>query len=143
MGNEISLTKDYKENKNKVEKYDSIKLISTVIGSDYQGVKTCFSYPENSLDEIGDEKKGNNSSTECSLDNLSVKELKIPTKFEWGEGGINVLVVGSFNNWNQWFIMEKGIDNSFHLTLVRLFIFITIYLFNSKNLSNYLKKFFT
>lgn len=124
MGNEISLTKDYKENKNKVEKYESIKLISTVIGSDYQGVKTCFANSENLLDEIENEKLNNNISTECSLDILSDKELKIATKFEWNEGGINVFVVGNFNNWSQWFIMEKNNDNSFHLTLVRLIIFI-------------------
>ncbi len=46
-------------------------------------------------------------------------EVKVPTHFEWNEGGKSVYLACSFSNWSQWFVMNK-IDNKFEINLVRL-----------------------
>lgn len=132
MGNENSLSKENRENKKEVDNFNSINLISNENDSDYNGVKTCIDNSDllitnnsNASDENSVEKEKEKEkskiylSTECSTGNLRDKEdCKIPTKFEWKEGGNVVYVVGSFNNWSQWFIMNKVNGKSFELILV-------------------------
>jgi len=91
------------------------------MNSSYKGFKTCG-------DSSGtDIEKEAELTTECQTipDNLDQKELKIPTLFEWKEGGSMVYITGTFSNWSQWFIMSK-INNKFELNLVN-FIFIEIF----------------
>jgi len=136
MGNENSLSKgENKENKN-LEKLGSFKIISTEIDSDYNGVKTCIDNMEVIVNNDNEEIKKSkvNLSTECSTGNLSDKEIKIPTKFEWKDGGNIVLLVGSFNNWSQRFIMNKISENIFELILV--INFISFYFFKIKKINN-------
>jgi len=52
-----------------------------------------------------------NSITENSIDKSL--ENKVPTKFEWKEGGENVLLTGSFCNWNQKFVLNKNNNTNF------------------------------
>ena len=52
-----------------------------------------------------------NSISENSLDKSI--ENKVPTKFEWKEGGKNVLLTGSFCNWNQKFVLNKNNNTNF------------------------------
>lgn len=44
-------------------------------------------------------------------------ETKIPTYFEWREGGKVVYISGSFSNWTHWFIMKKKENGIFELVL--------------------------
>lgn len=40
-------------------------------------------------------------------------EVKVPTLFEWKDGGNLVYVTGSFSNWTQWFVMTKNPKSGF------------------------------
>ena len=124
MGNENSIYRGTKGPRNVVDTFES-KIVSTEIASDYNGVKTCIDNSDiiiNDSDEE-EEKLNLNLSTECSTGNLSDKEIKVPTKFEWKEDGNVVFLTGSFNNWSQWFIMNRVNKNTFELILVIIFKF--------------------
>lgn len=86
--------------------------------SSYKGVKTSVNCSENDLDK---DVKGE-LTTECQTipDKIDPKDIKIPTAFEWREGGNIVYITGSFSNWSQWFIMTK-INNKFEISLVLIF----------------------
>lgn len=120
MGNENSIERGNKGPK-RIEKFES-KIFSTEIDSDYNGVKTCIDDSDllinNNDYEEEDVKSRLNISTECSTGELCDKDVKIPTKFEWKEGGSAVFLTGSFNNWSQWFIMKRANGNNFELVLV-------------------------
>ena len=84
--------------------------------SSYKGVKTdqssasAHSLDKESTNEVTD--------TETGETNEPVqREQKVPTAFEWKEGGANVYLTGSFCNWNQKFLMN-GAGMKFELTLV-------------------------
>ncbi len=139
MGNENSASKENPPNRRNMDKFDSFKIISTENDSDYNGVKTCIDNSDllvnNNINEnnnnsndnnIDNEKSKVNLSTECSTGNLSDKEVKIPTIFEWKDGGNLVYVVGNFNNWGQRFIMNKIDEKNFELLLVNYY-FVFIY----------------
>jgi hypothetical protein len=49
--------------------------------------------------------------------NECLKELKVPTRFEWREGGNVIYLTGSFCNWNQKFLMIPN-TNKFEISLV-------------------------
>jgi hypothetical protein len=71
------------------------------------------------LTKIKINQNSSEAKTECQSipENLEMSYIKIPTLFEWKEGGENVYVAGSFSNWNEWHVMDK-INNKFVLTLV-------------------------
>lgn len=77
--------------------------------SSYKGLKTDTS------EQTRDQKDYSEGST-----NTREIEQKIPTRFEWKDGGNLVYLTGSFSNWTQWFVMNKK-DNTFEITLVSLF----------------------
>ena len=71
--------------------------------SSYYGIITDSSRME--------EQNVQNSVNENSIDKSL--ENKVPTKFEWKEGGDNVLLTGSFCNWNQKFVLNKNNSTNF------------------------------
>ena len=83
--------------------------------SEYYGFKSKFSKDENASLNFAKEK--NSQIKEDSIITSSEKFDRIPTTFEWDDGGINVYVTGSFCNWKQFFLMKKNSQNSFILTL--------------------------
>lgn len=89
--------------------------------SDYDGIKSNIS-EEKEEDEYNDYSKLNFDSEQTQkvkeLSNtVSEKIEKIPTTFEWDNGGHTVYVTGSFCNWKQYFLMKKEHSNHFLLTL--------------------------
>ena len=87
--------------------------------SDYYGFKSIFS-EEDIVDDnskVNFASKKNSQIKEESVITPSEKIERIPTIFEWDNGGTNVYVTGSFCNWKQFFLMKKNEQNSFFLTL--------------------------
>jgi len=93
--------------------------------SSYKGVKTCG---ENSINELEKDLK-EEETTECQTIPENKIEIKLPTLFEWKEGGSIVYITGSFSNWSQWFIMTK-INNKFELILVNIKRFFFLFFIN-------------
>jgi len=125
MGNQQnSSDTDKKKEKKEILIYTKDQInasltLSRNTSSSYKGVKTVAEFSNNDLEK---EVKAE-LTTECQTlpDNMDLKEFKIPTVFEWKEGGNNVYITGSFSNWSQWFIMSK-INNTFELNLVNFFL---------------------
>ena len=151
MGNENSFSKGIKGAKRLMDKFDC-KIISTEYNSNYNGVKTCLDNSDiiinNTNGEKENEKSRLNLSTECSTQDLCDKEIKVSVKFEWKEGGKVVYLTGSFNNWSQWFIMNRTNGNYFELVLVISFLFclrnqlINFGFYSIKNLLHFFSLFF-
>ncbi len=101
------------------------KIMSKETNSSYKGVKTCGDSNGSYLEKDRKEEQ----TTECQTitENLDVKDVKIPTAFEWKEGGNSVYITGTFSNWSQWFMMSK-INNKFELNLVNLLYFALFFL---------------
>ena len=77
------------------------------------------SFSNSSLNYSSNFSKSNSSSTNeknnkkiIEEENISQEEIKIPTVFEWNEGGKNVLITGSFCNWAHQFAMNKNNNNN-------------------------------
>ena len=77
------------------------------------------SFSNSSLNYSSNFSKSNSSSTNeknnkkiIEEENISQEEIKIPTVFEWKEGGKNVLITGSFCNWAHQFAMNKNNNNN-------------------------------
>ena len=83
--------------------------------SSYRGVKTSAHCSANDLDK--DVKAEQTTDCQTIPEKIDPKYVKIPTVFEWREGGNIVYITGSFSNWSQWFIMTK-INNKFEICLV-------------------------
>jgi hypothetical protein len=101
-------------NSDKKPSHDSFFLKDN---SSYKGILTIKSMSsqsstatanKNSKETIEDEK--------TSTTNDKHVEMKVPTHFEWKEGGTTVYLTGSFCNWNEKFLMSK-INNNFELTI--------------------------
>lgn len=102
------------ETKNRVDS-SFFKMTSKDTNSSYKGVKTS---DELSANDFSKDTKAEET-TECQTipEKLDLKDIKIPTMFEWKEGGNIVYITGTFSNWSQWFIMTKT-NNKFELSLV-------------------------
>jgi hypothetical protein len=62
--------------------------------------------------------KNENEIDNNNTNNNNSNELKIPTFFEWKEGGNNVIITGSFSGWGHRFAMNKNEKtNNFELLL--------------------------
>ena len=112
MGSQSSKSNDHKKNLNNENNGDSSMLMRDNISS-YQGVRT-------ETTESGKKSISNGSTTSDRVDTpqeVAPQEVKIPTLFEWKEGGNIVYVTGSFCGWSQFFIMSKNNDGVFQLTL--------------------------
>jgi len=77
------------------------------------------SFSNSSLNYSSNFSKSNSSSTNeknnkkiIEVENITQEEIKIPTIFEWKEGGKNVLITGSFCNWAHQFAMNKNNNNN-------------------------------
>jgi len=75
------------------------------------------SFSNSSFNYSSNFSKSNSSSTnEKNIkkieEDISQEEIKIPTLFEWKEGGKNVLITGSFCNWAHQFAMNKNVNNN-------------------------------
>jgi hypothetical protein len=95
--------------------------------SSYKGVKTdqsCtsgLSLDKESTNEVTDNENGDNQTVNShKIKVTDVKDQKVPTRFEWKEGGNNVYLTGTFCNWNQKFLMSAD-SNKFELILVSIF----------------------
>ena len=84
----------------------------------YRGVKTNYS----STEKIKEGSKIEES-TDCQTipEKIDLNSIKIPTHFEWTDGGNVVYITGNFSNWTQWFMMNKLNGNKFTLNLVNNF----------------------
>ncbi len=87
-----------------------------IINLTSSGEKTCCEKSKSDLNKNYQEEE----TTECQTIPDSKIEIKLPTTFEWKEGGSIVYITGSFSNWSQWFIMTR-INNKFELVLVKKF----------------------
>ena len=87
--------------------------------SDYYGLQTNQSENKENLDSYSkynfDTKRNSQIQEEKTI--TSEKSDKMPTTFEWDNGGNNVYVTGSFCNWKQFFLMKKNSQGTFLLTL--------------------------
>jgi hypothetical protein len=133
MGNQNSSNPEKKKEKKEIlietkNRMDTSygKIESKETNSSYKGVKTCGDFSANDLKKEPKEEL----TTECQTipENLEAKEIKIPTDFEWKEGGNVVYITGTFSNWSQWFIMNK-INNKFELNLVNFIFLLLLLLF--------------
>jgi hypothetical protein len=100
------------------KKSEPIEIIINKKGTS-SGILSNFSYKGVKTDTDISDIKETQAETTISIDNIEIKEIKIPITFTWKEGGTNVYVTGSFSNWNQWFQMVK-INNNFELVLVNI-----------------------
>lgn len=132
MGNQNSSNPERKKEKKEIlietkNRMDTSygKIETKENNSSYKGIKTCGDFSANDLEKDPKEEL----TTECQTipENLDAKEIKIPTAFEWKEGGNIVYITGTFSNWSQWFIMTK-INNKFELNLVN-FDFLLLFCF--------------
>ena len=112
-----SLNKKKSNNKNKKSNQEiNQSQIYFNDSSSYKGVKTdTTSLNGNSL-------SGNSSISDKNNENKYISEqinnIKIPTLFQWKEGGNNILITGSFCGWSHRFTMTKNKKNNFYeLTL--------------------------
>ena len=92
------------------------------IRSDDENIEEDNEVDENQNENENENDNYNNSSSSSSIDKDNDKEKefseeKIPTTFQWKEGGNTVYVTGSFCGWQQFFIMTKNEDGNFSLTL--------------------------
>ena len=110
MGSQSSKSNEQK-NLNNGDNIDSSTLMRDNISS-YQGVRT-------ETTESGKKSISNGSTTSEKVEKAPdvVQEVKIPTLFEWKEGGNIVYVTGSFCGWSQFFIMNKNKEGVFQLSL--------------------------
>ena len=100
------------EPKNLNNEDDNSSVFMKDNASSYQGVKT-------DTTESHQKSISNGSTTSDRVDksNDPIQETKVPTLFEWREGGNIVYVTGSFCGWSQFFIMAKNANGVFQLTL--------------------------
>lgn len=106
MGQQVSSNGESKDNQKKIKISLNDNSIVTESYSSYKGVKSEHS-------ESNEE-----NSTDDTDTNINNEEIKVPTHFEWKDGGDTVYITGSFCNWTQWFLMNKIDNNLFQLTLV-------------------------
>ena len=78
--------------------------------SSYKGVHTeTTSINGNSLSGNSSQSDKNNENT-----NEQPNDIKIPTLFQWKEGGNNIIITGSFCGWKDRFAMSKNEKNNFY-----------------------------
>lgn len=102
--------KSQEEKKSTNEMIDSPLLVRDT-SSSYQGVRT------ETTDSNKKSKSGGSTTSEKYSERKEAQDQKIPTLFEWKEGGNMVYITGSFCGWTQFFIMAKEPSGSFQLTL--------------------------
>ena len=83
--------------------------------SSYKGVKTeTTSLNNNSL-------SGNSSTSEKNNENIEQSnDIKIPTFFQWKEGGNNIIITGSFCGWSNRFAMTKNEKKNYYELMLYL-----------------------
>jgi 5'-AMP-activated protein kinase regulatory beta subunit len=88
--------------------------------SNYEGIRS----DDENIEEENEYEDTNENQNNSSSSSSSIKDEekdnsneKIPTTFQWKEGGNTVYVTGSFCGWQQFFIMSKNEDGNFSLTL--------------------------
>ena len=88
--------------------------------SNYEGIRS----DDENIEEENEFEDTNENQNNSSSSSSSIKDEekdnsneKIPTTFQWKEGGNTVYVTGSFCGWQQFFIMSKNEDGNFSLTL--------------------------
>lgn len=110
MGSQNSKSNDQKSAINGDDAGSSVLVRDNT--SSYQGVRT-------ETTESGGKKSvsGGSTTSEKPEKTPEPQEVKIPTLFEWKEGGNMVYVTGSFCSWTQFFIMSKQPDGVFKLVL--------------------------
>ena len=78
--------------------------------SSYKGIHTeTTSINGNSLSGNSSQSDKNNENT-----NEQPNDIKIPTLFQWKEGGNNILITGSFCGWSHRFAMLKNEKNNYY-----------------------------
>ena len=96
-----NLSENYQNNQSNIYYNDSLS---------YKGVKT-------ETTSININSQSGNSSTSDKVENIS-NDIKIPTLFQWKEGGNNIIITGSFCGWSHNFAMTKNEKtNIYELTL--------------------------
>jgi hypothetical protein len=96
-----NLSENYQNNQSNIYYNDSLS---------YKGVRT-------ETTSININSQSGNSSTSDKVENIS-NDIKIPTLFQWKEGGNNIIITGSFCGWSHNFAMRKNEKtNIYELTL--------------------------
>ena len=116
-----SLNKKKSNNKNKKSNQEmNQSQIYFNDSSSYKGVKTdTTSLNGNSLSgnsSISDKNNENNNSNISEQKN----NIKIPTLFQWKEGGNNIIITGSFCGWSHRFNMMKNEQNNYYELMLYL-----------------------
>ncbi len=96
-----------------VDKNDDKQEVTNIVIEQSIGADHISSYRGIKSNDSGSNSEGETKSN-------SNEEIKIPTHFEWNEGGKCVYLTGTFSNWNQWFVMNKSKDDRYEITLVTL-----------------------
>ena len=117
MGSQNSLSNSLKGNNKKEKNKNNNKGNNTLSidyndSSSYKGVKT-------ETTSININSQSGNSSTSDKVENIS-NDIKIPTLFQWKEGGNNIVITGSFCGWSRQFSMLKNKNNNFYELLLYL-----------------------
>ena len=70
----------------------------------------------------GNSLSGNSSQSDKNNENINDQsnDIKIPTLFQWKEGGNNILITGSFCGWSHRFTMIKNKENNFYELMLYL-----------------------
>jgi len=107
---------------NKEEKEDDIKKgIKPLLDDSTKNLKGTTSENITTTDYNDKSISNDTTSVVTATNNNEIKtdiqETKVPTHFEWREGGKVVYISGSFSNWTHWFIMKKNENGVFEIVL--------------------------
>jgi hypothetical protein len=104
----------------KEDKPEAVKDLMQIIQDTTKNLKAVTS--DNITTTDYNEKSISNETTSVvtvtNIENKTESSVaKIPTRFEWREGGRVIYISGSFSNWTHWFIMKKKENGVFELVL--------------------------
>jgi hypothetical protein len=105
---------------NKEEKVENNNAMKTLLDDSSKNLKGTTSDNITTTD-YNDKSISNDTTSVVTAPNnenkMEAPETKVPTHFEWKEGGKVVYVSGSFSNWTHWLIMKKKDNGVFELVL--------------------------
>lgn len=108
MGTQSSKSQEEKKSTNEIS---DLPCLIRESSSSYQGVRS------ETTDSNRKSVSGGSTTSEKFSEKREQQEQKMPTLFEWKEGGNIVYITGSFCGWTQFFIMTKQPNGLFQLTL--------------------------
>ena len=116
MGSQHSSSSSLNKNSpSKKTKRKNVEKDLDFISSNYLNDKSSYKGVKTDTTSLNDNSEKNENNDE----NIS-NEIKIPTLFQWKEGGNNIVITGSFCGWSRQFSMLKNKNNNFYEVLLYL-----------------------